>query len=88
MHNLLYLFAGIVSVLISGIQLCMFVRAIISWMPIEDDNPILQFTFAVTEPVIIPVRMLLERSAFFASSPIDISFFLTFILLSILQSIL
>lgn len=88
MGNLFYIFSGIVSLLLGGIQLCMLVRAVLSWLPLDDDNPILQFTYAVTEPCIIPIRMILERFEFFASSPLDISFFVTFLLLSFLQSIL
>lgn len=88
MSYFLYIVSGIVSLLLGGVQLCMLVRALCSWLPLDDDNPILQFTYAVTEPLILPIRAILERFEFFASSPLDISFFVTFLLLSFLQSIL
>lgn len=88
MRAALYLASTVVSLLLGAIQLLMFVRALLSWFPIDEENPILQFVTAATEPFIIPVRALLERVEFIASSPIDISFFVTFILLSVLQTIL
>ena len=88
MKAVYYVLSGAVTFLIGAVQLLMFVRALLSWFPIDEDNPILQFTTAVTEPFIIPVRALLDRFEFIASSPVDISFFVTFLLLSLLQTIL
>lgn len=88
MRAVYYVLSGAIQLLIGAVQLLMFVRALLSWFPIDDDNPILQFTTAATEPFIIPVRALLDRFELFASSPVDISFFVTFLLLSLLQSIL
>ena len=49
---------------------------------------ITDFIYQVTEVVIYPVRCILERCEFFTSLPLDLSFFVTFILLSILQTAL
>jgi len=83
-----YLISGVASLFLGALQLLMFARALLSWFPIDEDSPILIFLHAVTEPFILPVRMLLERFEFFASSPIDLSFFVTFLLISMLQSLL
>ncbi len=88
MQAVLYIFAGVVSLFLSALQLLMFARAILSWLPIDEGSPLLTFLHAVTEPFILPVRAVLERFEFFASSPIDLSFFVTFLLLSFLQSLL
>lgn len=61
------------------------VRAVMSWLPIDDDNPILSFLYAVTEPVIMPVRYVVEYFGWFEGFPIDMSFLLTFILLSVIE---
>ncbi len=85
MHNVLYVITATLRFLIAAIQFLMLARAIISWLPIEEDNPIVTFLYAVTEPVVYPVRCLIERLGWFEGFPIDMSFFLTFILLSILE---
>ena len=66
----------------------MLARALVSWLPIEEGSPIENFLIAVTEPVIMPVRALFENLGWFEGLPIDMSFFVTFILLSILSAIL
>ncbi len=88
MRAVLYVFSGVVSLFLGALQLLMFARAIISWLPIDEDSSIPAFLHAVTEPFILPVRAILDRFEFFASSPIDLSFFITFLLLSALQSLL
>ncbi len=46
------------------------------------------FLFGVTEPFIVPVRALCDRFGWFEGLPIDMPFFLTFILLSVLTAVL
>ena len=88
MKGLLYVLIGVVRFGVGAIQLCMFIRAVMSWFPVDDDNPILVFTYSVTEPFIVPVRMLLERFGIGDDSPIDVAFLLTIILLSVLTIVL
>ena len=71
--------------LIGVIQTLMTIRAILSWFPINEDNAFVHFLYGATEPFIIPVRGFLERFAFFRNSPIDLSFLITFFLLSFLR---
>ncbi|MBO7148802.1 MAG: YggT family protein [Clostridia bacterium] len=87
-YVLLYLFTGIIDVLLSVVLMLMFLRAILSWLPLSDDNPIEEFAYRVTEPFILPVRLFVERSDTLSSLPIDISFFISFILLSIAADLL
>jgi len=88
LHSLIYLITATLSFLLSALQFLMLARAIMSWFPIGEDNVIAGFLYAVTEPVIMPVRALLERFGWFEGLPIDMSFFFTFIILSILQTFL
>ncbi len=69
-----------------ALELLMLGRAIVSWLPLEEDSPVENFLISVTEPVIYPVRALCERFGWFEGLPIDMSFFLTFILLSVLTA--
>ncbi len=88
MDFVLYLIQSIVRIAIIGLQVCMLGRAVMSWFQIDEESPLFAFAYAVTEPVIAPIRALLERFEFVASSPIDISFFVAFLLLSVLQILL
>ncbi len=88
MYQLYYIVSATVRIIIGVLQFLMLARAIISWLPIEEDNPIVSFLYGVTEPVIMPVRALLNRLGLFEGLPIDMSFFITFILLSVLEMFL
>jgi len=86
--SITYIIVQFAYYLIVAVQFCMFVRAILSWVMPEEDSALLRFLYAVTEPVIFPVRALLDRVDFFRGFPIDLSFMITFILLSILETAL
>lgn len=70
------------------LQLLMMVRAILSWIPTDEESAFSAFVYHITEIVIYPVRCILERSETIASLPIDISFFVTFLLISGLETLL
>lgn len=84
----LYVISKIVSIFITILQLLMMFRAILSWLPIDEDSNIANFIYAMTEPVIYPVRLVLERFDAINDLPIDISFIVAFILLSVVQMLL
>ena len=86
--NGISLFIGnICIVLIDIITFAMFIRAILSLFMTED-NAISSFLYTITEPIILPVRRLLEKFNILQGLPIDISFLITYLLLSTLGSIL
>lgn len=87
MELILIVLRNTVQVLILALQLAMFIRAIFSWFPM-DENKFTDFLYAVTEPVILPVRLLFERLGWFQNLPIDISFFVTFLILSLIGGLL
>ena len=61
MTGILYIFTKTVSVLISALQLLMMLRAVISWLPVDEDSNLVTFLYTMTEPLIMPVRALLSR---------------------------
>ena len=84
---------GIVSLLamiIYGIltifEACMLVRAICSWVPSFRESRIYQFTLIVTEPITGPIRDLFMRFDWVRRCPLDISFFVVYILVTALAS--
>ncbi len=88
MNQILYVVGATVRIIVYVLQFLMLGRAILSWLPLDEDNPIENFLYMVTEPVIAPVRALIERFGWFEGLPIDMSFFITFILLSVIQMFL
>lgn len=85
MHIFIALVANTAKALLWTIQTCMLLRAVLSWFPISDDNPILGLVSMVTEPVVAPVRALFERFEWFQDAPIDISFFAAYLLVAVVQ---
>ena len=77
-----------VSLFLDILMFMLFLRAVISWFPQLSDSRFGVFLFTVTEWVITPVRNLLEKMGFDALTVIDIPFFVTFILLSVVSSII
>lgn len=73
---------NIVILLLTVVQLAMLARAILSWFPI--DNGFVNFLHAITEPFVLPIRLLFEKMNWFSGLPIDISFFVSYLLISLL----
>ncbi|MBE6702561.1 MAG: hypothetical protein E7585_04005 [Ruminococcaceae bacterium] len=77
-----------VEALLFIIETCMLVRAILSFLPVQEDNSFLLFTVMVTEPIVMPVRALFDRFGWFQDIPIDIPFLIGYILLSTVSTLL
>ena len=75
-----------VSIFLMAIQLAMLARAILSWFPV--DNRFVDFLHNVTEPFIYPIRRLFERFGWFQGLPIDISFMVAYLLISVITILL
>ena len=88
MTAVIYVVTKLVSVFLGAEQLLMMFRAVLSWLPVDEDSDISNFLFAMTEPVIYPVRMLLDRFEGLDEFPIDLSFIISFMLLSLVQMLL
>ena len=88
MTAFIYVVTKLVSVFLGAEQLLMMFRAVLSWLPVDEDSNISNFHFAMTEPVIYPVRMLLDRFEGLDEFPIDLSFIISFMLLSLVQMLL
>lgn len=87
MYFALVILQNTVVVALSVLQLAMLIRAIMSWFPSEP-NKFENFLYAITEPLIMPVRKLFERLNWFQGLPIDMSFFATYLILTVLLLVL
>ena len=77
MSALFTVLIAIARTLLYVVSFALLIRAILSWLPIDDDNPLLLALCMVTEPIIHPVRLFLDRFESIRRSPIDISFLVT-----------
>lgn len=48
--------------LVEAIELLILARCLVSWLPIDRSNKIINFLYQVTEPLLAPVRNLLSRT--------------------------
>ena len=82
------LIIGIAQAILFTLEIAMLIRAILSWFPVNDDNLLSRIAFVVTEPIIAPIRKLLDRLGWFRNLPIDMSFLVAVLLLSLVSGLL
>ena len=70
------------------LEFLIFARAIISWFPDARNSRIADFLYATTEPIVQPIRNLLNRFDSMRMMPIDFSVLFAFIILEILETLL
>ena len=68
--------------------MAMLVRMILPFFLEPEESRIYAFTFCVSEPFIAPVRLILVKLNIGQDSPIDWSFFATYLILMIVQTLL
>lgn len=88
MLNILFVLRFTVRLFLDVLQFMMLARAIFSWFPNLSESSLGEFLFTVTEWIITPVRALFEKFGWGMNMMIDLPFFVTFILLSVLRSVL
>ena len=73
MDILIEIVRSTVYILVSVLQTAMFIRAITSWFPMGEGK-FINFLYALTEPVVFPVRVLFDKMGWGSELPIDIPF--------------
>ena len=61
---------SILRIILDLLALAIFIRAILAWFPIESRNPVVNFFFQITEPVLQPLRRMLPRVGVMDLSPL------------------
>jgi uncharacterized protein YggT (Ycf19 family) len=84
----LVLTVNFVDLVLGAVLFAMLIRAILSLIMMGEESRFSMLLFYFTEPFILPVRKILERLGWFQGMPIDVSFFLTTVLLGMIQSLL
>lgn len=85
LSNFLIATARILEMLLTIMYWLVLIRALISWVNPDPYNPIVQFLYKVTEPVLYPIRKSLPFSLRIG---IDISAIIAFLAIMFLKSFL
>jgi len=84
MQNIVYLLTRVIDIY----TIVLIIRAVISWVQPNPDNPIIQFLYRITEPVLFPIRRTLLRYRSMRNTGIDFSPLVAIILLYVVKSVL
>ena len=89
MEYLVYFIVSFVRIILTFLQFMMLGRAIMSWFIRDGDSKLYDFLYYTTEPAIVPIRWLLAKMGLSGDGMmIDISFFVTVLVLSVVQILL
>ena len=93
MEAIFYIFAKVISLMLSAISFAMLVRVIMQLVSAmtsfkAEENKFYIFCLAVTEIFVTPFRYLCAKFNLFTNTPIDAPFFIAYISLSLIQAIL
>ena len=85
LSNLFQALASLLSVILTIFYWLILIRALISWVNPDPYNPIVQFLYKATEPILYPIRRLIPIQF---GIGIDISPIIAFLILIFLRSFL
>lgn len=77
-----------IDVFFNLLEWLIFVRILLSWFPINHNNPISQMLFQLTEPILGPARRLMEKSPLGGGMVLDFSPIIALILMRLVQTVL
>lgn len=80
----MHILASAVSIYLGLASLAMLLRVILQLF-VAEDNKIMALCVMVSEPVIIPFRLLLAKLNIGQNTPLDIPFFVAYLVIGILQ---
>lgn len=70
------------------IEYAILARVIISWLPVPRDNQLIRLLYQITEPILAPIRGMIERSSMGRNMMIDFSPIIAFLLIGVIRNIL
>jgi YggT family protein len=85
MANLIY---RSLNIILNIIELMIFVRVIVSWLPISRDNQLIRTLYQLTEPILAPIRNIILKSAFGANMMFDFSPIIAWLIIRVIRMII
>ena len=77
-----------VSIVFTIIEFAILARVLITWLPVPKENKLIQMLYTITEPILAPIRALIERSSFGKNMMFDFSPIVAFLLIGIIRNII
>jgi len=77
----------LINLLTTLFSLLVLARIVFSWLQLDRYNPIVNFVFQLTEPILAPIRNILPPVAMFDFSPMVALLLLDFVIRPILVTI-
>lgn len=87
MESLVEFVGVVIRLSLDLIGYAILIRCVLGFLSM-DDSKVAEVCYMLTEPLVSPVRALLNRVSFLSGSGIDFSFMATYLLLRILQLLL
>jgi hypothetical protein len=84
-ETVFYILAKCVRIILDVISLSMMIRMLLPIFADVEDNRLYMLSVAVTEPLIIPVRIVLDMLGIGENTPLDMGFLTTYFLLAIID---
>lgn len=88
MHIAWYIVVSLMNLVIDALLTVMLISAVMSWIAPHTDHPVMRFINGITDRLVYPVRTLLWRFEFVRSFPLDISFYVTSVILILLRTLI
>jgi uncharacterized protein YggT (Ycf19 family) len=87
--ELVRLLKAAVYILLNFIQVMLFLRAILSWLPLDFSHGINRFLRAMTEPILYPFRLFFDKTGIYRkyNIPLDLSFIAAYFVIWLIQPI-
>lgn len=82
-----YLVYQAISIIFTIIEFAVLARVIISWIPVQRESRLITLLYQVTEPILAPIRGMIERSSFGKNMMFDISPIIAFLLIGLVRNI-
>ena len=84
MTELLYVVMAVVRYSLYALQICMLIRAVLSWFPGMSGGALGDFCYTVTEPITSFVGNIIYKIRPLRELPFDLSFFFSYLLICVL----
>lgn len=76
------------SMLVKFIEYVILIRVILSWIPLDRNNSIVKIVYALSEPLLYPIRQMLKKSPLGDGMMLDFSPIILMFILIFLKRIL
>jgi len=77
-----------INIVFNVAEILIIARVLLSWLPVDKSGRLFDLLYTVTEPILGPIRNMLERSPFGRSMIFDFSPIVAFLLMGLARTII